>query len=49
MELRPGGLSDARVTREGLTITDDYIDISPFYGMAPATASGYRLGGRCYA
>ena len=28
---------------------DVYIDISPFYGMAPATVSGYRLGGRCYA
>ena len=24
---------------------DVYIDISPFYGMAPATVSGYRLGG----
>ena len=22
---------------------------SPFYGMAPATVSGHRLGGRCYA
>ena len=26
-----------------------YIDISPFYGMAPATVSGYRSGGRRYA
>ena len=46
---RPGGLSDARVTREGPTTADVYIDISPFYGMAPATASGYRSGGRRYA
>ena len=46
---RPGGLSDARVTREGPTIADVYIDISPFYGMAPATVSGYRSGGRRYA
>ena len=44
-----GGLSDARVIREGPTITDVYIDISPFYGMALATVSGYRLGGRRYA
>ena len=46
---RPGGLSDARVIREGPTIADVYVDISPFYGMAQATVSGYRLGGRCYA
>ena len=46
---RPGGLSDARVIREGPTIADVYIDISPFYGMAPATVSGYRSGGRRYA
>ena len=44
-----GGLSDARVTREGPTIANVYIDISPFYGMAPATVSGYRSGGRRYA
>ena len=44
-----GGLSDARVKREGPTIADVYIDISPFYGMAPATVSGYRSGGRRYA
>ena len=31
------GLSDARVIREGPTTADVYIDISPFYGMAPAT------------
>ena len=37
-----GGLSDARVIREGPTIADVYIDISPFYGMAPATVSGYK-------
>ena len=43
------GLSDARVIREGPTIADVYIDISPFYGMAPATVSGYRSGGRRYA
>ena len=48
-ELRPSDLSDARVIREGPTIADVYIDISPFYGMAPATVSGYRLGGRRYA
>ena len=24
------------------TTADVYIDISPFYGMAPATVSGYR-------
>ena len=35
--------------REGPTIADVYIDISPFYGMAPATVSGYRSGGRRYA
>ena len=46
---RPGGLSDARVIREGPTTADVYIDISPFYGMAPATVSGYRSGGRRYA
>ena len=40
-----GGLSDARVIREGPTIADVYIDISPFYGMAPATVSGCRSGG----
>ena len=44
-----GGLSDARVIREGPTTADVYIDISPFYGMAPATVSGYRSGGRRYA
>ena len=38
-----------RVIREGPTIADVYIDISPFYGMALATVSGYRLGGRRYA
>ena len=37
------------LTREGPTIADVYIDISPFYGMAPATVSGYRSGGRRYA
>ena len=32
------------------TIADVYTDLSPFYGMAPATVSGYRLlSGRCYA
>ena len=32
--------------REGNTITDVYVDISPFYGMAPATRVGIdRLGG----
>ena len=31
------------------TTADVYIDISPFYGMAPATVSGYRSGGRRYA
>ena len=41
-ELRPSDLSDARVIREGPTTADDYIDISPFYGMAPATVSGYK-------
>ena len=41
--------ADARVIREGPTTTDVYIGIRPFYGMAPATVSGYRLGGRCYA
>ena len=46
---RPGGLSDARVIREGPTTADVYNDISPFYGMAPATVSGYRSGGRRYA
>ena len=35
-------VSDARVIREGPIITDVYIDISPFYGMAPATVSGYK-------
>ena len=40
-ELRPSDLSDARVIREGPTTADVYIDISPFYGMAPATVSGY--------
>ena len=40
---------DARAIREGPTIADVYIDISPFYGMAPATVSGYRSGGRRYA
>ena len=44
-----GGLSDARVIREGPTTADVYIDISPFYGMAPATVSGYRSSGRRYA
>jgi len=39
----------ARVIREGPTTADVYIDISPFYGMAPATVSGYRSGGRRYA
>ena len=34
---------------EGPTTADVYIDISPFYGMAPATVSGYRPGGRRYA
>ena len=48
-EVRPSDLSDARVIREGPTIADVYIDISPFYGMAPATVSGYRLGGRRHA
>ena len=43
MDARP------RVIREGPTIADVYIDISPFYGMAPATVSGYRFGGRRYA
>ena len=43
MDARP------RVIREGPTIADVYIDISPFYGMAPATGREYRLGGRCYA
>ena len=47
--LRPSDLSDARVIREGPTIADVYIDISPFYRMAPATVSGYRLDGRRYA
>ena len=47
--MRPSDLSDARVIREGPTIADVYIDISPFYGMAPATVSGYRSGGRRYA
>ena len=37
------------VIREGPIIADVYIDISPFYGMAPATVSGYRSGGRRYA
>ena len=32
-----------------VTFADVYIDISPFYGMAPATVSGYRSGGRRYA
>ena len=45
--------SDARVIREGPIIADVYINISPFYGhvygMAPATVSGYRSGGRRYA
>ena len=39
----------AGVIREGPTTADVYIDISPFYGMAPATVSGYRSGGRRYA
>jgi len=44
-----GVYRNARVIREGPTTADVYIDISPFYGMAPATVSGYRSGGRRYA
>ena len=44
-----GVYRDARVIREGPTTADVYIDTSPFYGMAPATVSGYRFGGRRYA
>ena len=47
--MRPSDLSDARVIREGPTTADVYIDISPFYEMAPAAVSGYRSGGRRYA
>ena len=49
IKLRPSDLSDARVIHEGPTTADVYIDTSPFYGMAPATVSGYRFGGRRYA
>ena len=31
------GVYRPRVIREGPTTADVYIDISPFYGMAPAT------------
>ena len=37
---------NARTVAALYTTADDYIDISPFYGMAPATVSGYHLGGR---
>ena len=42
---------DARVIREGPAIADVYIDKvhSLFGGLAQATVSGYRPGGRRYA